>query len=176
MGALQKNSSQSATVEQLQKQLGLVPHPEGGFYRETYRSARAITLADQNAAPRSLATAIYYLLTTDTFSELHRLPYDELFHFYLGDRVELLCLYPGGSSALILLGKDVVGGEQLQVVVPAGTMFGCRLAAGGEYALMGTTVAPGFDFADYERGERQELTAAWPDRGDLIAALTRQKC
>lgn len=174
MGELPKKSTKSATVEQLQKQLGLAPHPEGGFYRETYRSARAITLADHNSSPRSLATAIYYLLTADTFSELHRLPYDELFHFYLGDRVELLCLYQGGASALIILGTDVVGGEQLQVVVPAGTMFGCRLAAGGEYALMGTTVAPGFDFVDYERGERRELTCAWPDRADLIAALTRQ--
>lgn len=189
MSNCQQDSSEQVTnpervqntihIEELRSRLGLVPHPEGGFYKETYRSCRQIPKSEQDDSARALSTAIYYLLTPDTFSELHSLSADEIFHFYLGDTVELLRLGVDGSSEVILLGQNVCGGEQLQALLPAGDMFGCRLKAGGRFALMGTTVAPGFDFADYVRGDRQELLERFADSGvcELIIALTRvQEC
>lgn len=177
MGNCQQETSdrveQFDHIEELRSRLGLVPHPEGGFYKETYRSSRQIQNSKQDASARALSTAIYYLLTADTFSELHSLSADEIFHFYLGDTVELLRLGADGDSEVIWLGQDVCGGEQLQALLPAGDIFGCRLKGGGTFALMGTTVAPGFDFADYVRGNRQELLERFADRRDLILALTR---
>jgi predicted cupin superfamily sugar epimerase len=151
------------TAAQLIEALQLRPLPlEGGYYRETYRSARRLPAG---AGDRSLATAIYYLLTPDTFSALHRLPADEIFHFYLGDPVDMLLLYPPGSDPagrLVVLGPDVLAGQAPQVVVPAGVWQGSALRPGGRYALLGTTLAPGFEFADYEAGDRDPLAACYP--------------
>jgi len=161
-------------VTELIAALDLKPHPEGGYYRETYRSDKVA-----GEPPRALSTAIYYLLVADTFSELHRLTADEIFHFYLGDTVEMLQLFEDGQAKIVKLGQNLAAGEQLQVVLPAGVWFGSRLVAGGTYALMGTTVAPGFDFADFERGSRAELlakyskNAAIPGIAEMIAELTR---
>ncbi len=148
--------------------LRLMPHPEGGYYRETYRAKETT-----GNPPRALSTAIYYLLVPETFSEIHRLKSDEIFHFYLGQTVEILQLFPDGQSAVTQLGQNLAAGEQLQVTIAAGVWFGSRLKEGGEYALMGTTVAPGFDFADFESGKRAPLTAQYADRAALIASLTR---
>jgi predicted cupin superfamily sugar epimerase len=154
--------------------LDLKPHPEGGYYRETYRSDKVA-----GELRRALSTAIYYLLVADTFSELHRLTADEIFHFYLGDTVEMLQLFEDGQAKIVKLGQNLAAGEQLQVVLPAGVWFGSRLVAGGTYALMGTTVAPGFDFADYERGNRAELLAKYsknvaiPGITEMVTELTR---
>ncbi|MFA6210758.1 MAG: cupin domain-containing protein [Candidatus Obscuribacterales bacterium] len=167
-------------VTELIASLALKPHPEGGYYRETYRSEKV-----SGEPVRALSTAIYYLLVADTFSELHRLTADEIFHFYLGDTVEMLQLFEDGSTKIVRLGQNLAAGEELQVVLPAGVWFGSRLVAGGNYALMGTTVAPGFDFADYERGEREALIARYcrnvetADKAalsaltNMITALTR---
>lgn len=145
--------------------LGLEPHPaEGGFFRETYRADEGET--------RAISTAIYYLLTPETLSALHRLASDEVFHHYAGDPVEQLHLYPDGTTARIVIGSDLAAGQRPQVVVPRGVWQGARLVAGGRWALMGCTVAPGFDFADYEHGERAALIAGWPGEADMIAALT----
>ena len=162
------------TVSDLITLLDLKPHPEGGYYRETYRSDKVA-----GEPLRALSTAIYYLLVADTFSELHRLTADEIFHFYLGDTVEMLQLFEDGQAKVVKLGQNLAAGEQLQVVLPAGVWFGSRLVAGGTYALMGTTVAPGFDFADFERGNRAELlakyskNAAIPGITEMITELTR---
>ncbi|MFA7340057.1 MAG: cupin domain-containing protein [Candidatus Obscuribacterales bacterium] len=165
------------TVTDLIASLDLKPHPEGGYYRETYRSNKVA-----GEPVRALSTAIYYLLVADTFSELHRLTADEIFHFYLGDTVEMLQLFEDGSSKVVKLGQNLAAGEKLQVVLPTGVWFGSRLLAGGTYALMGTTVAPGFDFADYERGNRAELIAKFSQSAEsaelttiteMITALTR---
>ncbi len=126
------------------------------------------------AGDRCASTAIYYLLTPGTFSEMHRLPTDEVFHFYLGDAVEMLQLQPDGRGEMIRLGSDLAAGEWPQVLAPGGTWQGSRLVPGGKWALLGTTVAPGFEFADYTSGRRGELIAAYPDFAELIAALTRQ--
>jgi predicted cupin superfamily sugar epimerase len=155
-------------AQELIAALDLKPLPrEGGFYRETYRSAYRIESRDRN-----LCTAIYYLLTPDTCSALHRLPSDEIFHFYLGDPVEMLQLLADMSGRIITLGTNVLHGHTPQVLVPAGTWQGSRLVPGGEYALLGTTMAPGFDFADYEVGDSAALTQRYPQVADRIALLT----
>ncbi|MBI1795574.1 MAG: cupin domain-containing protein [Candidatus Eisenbacteria bacterium] len=148
------------TAEDLIRRLRLVPLAgEGGFFRETLRSAHS--------------SAIYYLLTPDTFSALHRLPGDEIFHFYVGDPVEMLQLRADGTAATVLVGADVARGMQPQVVVPGGTWQGCRLVSGGTFALLGTTMAPGFDLADFELGDRAVLIGRFPAHAAMIAALTR---
>lgn len=160
--------------------LDLVPHPEeGGFFREIYRAKDSIAAEALPAGydgPRSLSTAIYYLLTPETFSEMHRLRSDEIFHFYLGDPVEQLQLFPDGSGRKVVLGPDLEHGQILQGVVPAGVWQGARLLPGGAHgwALVGATVAPGFDFADYEAHGRAELEAAYPVFAEDIARLTRR--
>ncbi|CAN5577857.1 cupin domain-containing protein [soil metagenome] len=148
---------------------------EGGFFRETYRSRSMLTPACLgNSFPQNKAagTAIYYLLTLDTYSALHRLPTDEIFHHYSGGPVEMLQLWPDGRSVVVLLGSDLAAGQRPQVVVPAGVWQGSRLLAGGDFALMGTTMAPGFDYADYESGEREALTMLYAGEAERIAALT----
>ena len=156
--------------------LGLKHLPdEGGYYRETYRTGDTIdtdALPARYHSPKSLSTAIYYLLTPDTCSLLHRLPADEIFHFYLGDPVAMLRLYPDMTSDVITLGPDIGSGQCLQVTVPHSTWQGSYLLEGGNYALMGTTMAPGFDFSDYEGGSRDELSRKYPKRADIIKKLT----
>jgi uncharacterized protein len=148
---------------------------EGGCFAETYRShARLAPDALPGlAAPRSLATAIYYLLEPGTCSALHRLRSDEVWHFYLGDPAELLRLGPGPEGGVLRLGTGLAAGERPQATVPAGCWQGARLVAGGTWALLGTTMAPGFDAADFEPGRRVDLAARWPEHRALIEALTR---
>lgn len=161
------------TIEEICRRFKLVPHPEGGFYRETYRCGFLVPHTQIDSEQRAASTAIYYLLTPDTFSELHSLTHDEIFHFYLGDSVEMLLLHQNGESEICTLGQNIVNDEHLQLVIKAGCIFGCRLKAGGKFALMGTTVAPGFDFADYKQGDRQELIERFPEQKGMILALTR---
>ena len=163
-------------AEKLIKLLGLKSHPEGGYYRETYRSDEIIgkeALPERYTGNRTYGTAIYYLLTLETFSAIHRIKTDEIYHFYLGDPVELVQLLPDGSGCVVTLGNDIAGGAQLQTVVSRGTWHGSRLAEGGKYALLGTTVAPGFEFADNEIGRRSDLIRSYPSFSDTITALTR---
>ena len=165
------------SADEIIRRLNLKPLPiEGGYFRETYRSDETVSasvLPQRFGGDRSFSTAIYYLLTADTFSALHRLPSDELFHFYLGDPVGMLQLHPDGSSCVITLGPDLKAGQQLQAVVPRAVWQGSFLCDGGRWALLGTTVAPGFDFDDYQAGERDQLIRQYPDRAKLIAQLTR---
>jgi predicted cupin superfamily sugar epimerase len=156
--------------------LGMLPHPEeGGYFVETYKSKEAIprkALPQRYHGKRSFGTAIFYLLTPETFSQLHKLESDEVFHFYLGDPVTMLQLRPDGSSEVLTLGQDIVGGQRLQVVVPAGTWQGSFLNEGGEFALLGCTVAPGFEYDDYETGSRGDLLKGFPEQEELIVRLT----
>jgi hypothetical protein len=152
-------------------------HPlqgEGGLYAETYRSSGIIPAGGPYTG-RSFGSAIYYLLTgeSDSFSALHRLKSDEIYHFYLGDPVEMLLLYPHGVTREVVLGQDLAGGQMVQWVVPAGVWQGSRLAAGGTFALLGTSMAPGYDHADFDIGKRELLHSAYPAVGDAIARLTR---
>lgn len=166
------------TAEDIKRLLGLEPHPaEGGFFAETYRAAESFAadgLPARYGAARNVSTAIYYLLTPDGFSAMHRLASDEVFHFYLGDSVEMLRLHPDGDGDIVTLGTDLAAGMRPQVVVPAGVWQGSRLRSGSRYALLGTTVAPGFAFEDYEHGSRDALAAAYPGFADQVRALTRE--
>src|SRR5262249_10991645 len=123
---------------------------------------------------KSMCTAMYYLLTPDTFSALHRLPTDEVYHFYLGDPVRLLQLFPEGGGREVILGNDLAAGQQPQVVVPRKVWHGSFLEEGGQVALLGTTMAPGFDFDDYQPGVRALLQLRYPSFKNLIEKLTRQ--
>nr|MBI3613046.1 cupin domain-containing protein [Nitrospirota bacterium] len=165
------------SVETLKALLHLKPLPvEGGYYAESYRSAESIagdSLPGRYAGARSFGTGIYYLLTPDTCSMLHRLKSDEVYHFYLGDPVELLQLGPGELGTVVTLGPDLERGMKVQHVVPRGLWQGSRLRPRGRWALLGTTMAPGFDFADFEAGGREPLLRAYPQFEELILALTK---
>ena len=165
------------TAERLIALLRLQPHPEeGGYFVETYRSDESIPgkgLPPRYRGARSFATAIYYLLTPASFSAMHRLQTDEIFHFYLGDPVEMLQLLPDGSGRILLIGIDIEGGMEPQVVVPKGVWQGSRLLSGGRFALLGTTVSPGFEFSDYETGDRDLLIRSYPGFRDQILSLTK---
>jgi hypothetical protein len=164
------------TADELIARLGLAPLPrEGGYFRETWRSAvplAAAALPPSYGGARRAGTAIYYLLTRETFSALHRLRGDEVFHFYLGDTVEQWRLTDGGVAERVVLGCDVLAGEVPQAVVPAGTWQASRLVAGGRLALLGTTMAPGFDFADYEHGDGEALARRFPSHAGWIRELS----
>ena len=164
------------TIDALVQTLGLAPHPEGGYYRETYRASEQLTaLPPRFPGPRSVSTAIYYLLAEDAFSALHRIRSDVLWHFYLGDPLALTVIAASGELRTIVLGTDLAAGHVPQAVVEAGAWFGARLAAPapGRFALLGATVAPGFSFEDFELGRRDALVARYPAHAQAIRALTR---
>jgi predicted cupin superfamily sugar epimerase len=154
--------------------LALSPHPEGGFYRETFRSPislRGLSWLDPGSV-RSASTAIYFLLPAGVFSAFHRVMGDEAWHHYDGDPVELHTLDASGHT-VVRLGRDIAAGERPQHVVPGGS-WQAALALGERYSLCGCTVAPGFDFADFTMPERRELVRAFPDHAALIESLTRR--
>ena len=159
------------TAEEIKELLQLALHPvEGGFFRRTYTSPLDV---DLHRGRRAAGTAIYYLLEPGTFSEMHVLSSDELFHFYLGDPVEMLQLWPSGETKVVVLGSDIAAGQHVQLLVPAGVWQGTRLLGEGKVALMGCSVVPGFDFEDYTRGTFDQLSAEWPEQSERIRLLTR---
>ena len=168
------------TPEELIKIFNLEPLPiEGGLFFQSYLSPETISregLPGRYPVDKPFGTAIVYLLTTDpdSFSALHKLPTDEVYHFYLGDAVELLQLHPDGSSERIILGQDLLGGQKVQHVVPRDVWQGSHLIPGGQFALLGTTMAPGYTGEDYIGGDSDELITAYPDREALIEQLSRR--
>lgn len=156
--------------------LKLESHPEGGFYKETYRDKNAIGIGADTSFPngRNYSTAIYFLLRTEEFSAFHRIKSDELWHFYTGKSLSIYCITPGGKLEIIKLGPDIENGEVFQAVVPAGYWFASRLEKNepGTYALVGCTVAPGFDFKDFEMAGRQQLFNEFPQHMEMITELT----
>ncbi len=172
-------TSGDLSAEDVKKLLGLKPHPcEGGWYVRTYESGELVdaeAFGDRRyEGARTTGTAIYYLLEPGTFSEMHRLKSDEVFHFYAGDAVEMLQLREGEGGRRVLIGNDLVKGQRPQVAVERRVWQGSRLVEGGKWALLGCTVSPGFEFEDYETGGRDELSARWPEFAEEIAALTRR--
>ncbi|MHC4482006.1 MAG: cupin domain-containing protein [Planctomycetota bacterium] len=167
------------TAEQIIRFFAMKPLPgEGGYYVETYRASEKISevaLPARYTGERNFCTAILYLLTPDTFSALHRLKSDEIFHFYLGDPVTMLQLHADGSSEVITLGRDIVNGQRVQVTVPKDSWQGSFLNQGGDFALMGTTIAPGFEFTDFEPASKEELLKQHPNQRELILRLTRRE-
>jgi uncharacterized protein len=167
------------TAEQIIKHFKMQPlRQEGGYYIETYRAAEVLkkeVLPAGFSGDRKLSSVILYLLTAKTVSLMHRLKYDEMFHFYLGNSVTMLQLHPDGSSEIITLGHDIIGEQKVQVLVPKGTWQGAFIQPGGKFSLMGCSVAPGFDEADFEIGDRETLLAEYPDMRELIMRLTRTR-
>jgi predicted cupin superfamily sugar epimerase len=167
------------TARQVIDLLQLEPLPlEGGFFRQTYKAPETIlpaALPQRYSQPVAFGTAIYALLTPTDFSAMHRLDTDEIYHFYYGDPLEMLLLYPDGSGELVLLGNDLETGLQPQKVVTRGVWQGTRLASGGKYgfALIGTTMAPGFEWAGFELGEKDALVNQYPAFAEMIAARVR---
>ena len=152
--------------------LGLAPHPEGGFFRETFRAPLVIS-APQGS--RAASTAIYFLLPAGSFSALHRVRSDEVWHHYDGDPVELYTLHEDagdGEARVVRLGRDLARGDRPQVIVPAG-VWQAAVPVGKRFALCGCTVAPGFDFADFEMPSRAELLGRFPAVRELVERLTR---
>jgi predicted cupin superfamily sugar epimerase len=176
------------TAEQIIALLKLEPLPrEGGFFRRTYLAAESVApgaLPERYPDPKPFSSAILYLLTPTEFSALHRLRTDEVYHFYLGDPVEQLLLYPDGQSQVVLLGQNLEDGQRVQSLVPRGVWQGTRLQpyrvmpgrirAGLGFALLGTTMSPAFDLLDFEPGERQPLLRHYPDQAARVEALTRE--
>jgi uncharacterized protein len=156
------------------ERLQLAPHPEGGLYRQTYRAQLLIeNLPPPFTGERAASTAIYFLLSGHDFSALHRLRSDELWHFYAGGRLIVSVISPQGRYSEIHLGSDIEAGETFQAVVPAGCWFASRTANPESFSLAGCTVAPGFDFADFELAHRETLAAEYPQHRELILQLTR---
>jgi len=157
------------------RRLDLAPHPEGGFYRETWRAPDTIAqaaLPARFAGPRAFGTAILFLLPAGAFSALHRIAGDEVWCFHLGAPLVVHALHPDGRREDLVLGHDVAGGQRLQAVVPAGATFGARCLGAG-WSLVSCVVTPGFDFADFVMPTRAELNAAFPEHAALVHALTR---
>ncbi|MEM7106589.1 MAG: cupin domain-containing protein [Bacteroidota bacterium] len=170
-----KESNFLSTADQVTSyvnSLDLLPHLEGGFYRETYRSECLIQAKDFKTE-RNASTGIYYLLKAGSFSAFHRIKSDEMWHFYDGTDLSIYMLDEDGRLEVTRLGRNIEAGEQLQSVVPTGRWFASRVESEGGFALVGCTVAPGFDFQDFELAKRDNLQAEFPQHSDLIKSLTR---
>ncbi|MBC8756182.1 cupin domain-containing protein [Kordia sp. YSTF-M3] len=164
-------------INKLVKSLELLPHPEGGFYKEVYRSEKLLskeTLPDDFSGDRSYCTSIYFVLTSENFSAFHRIKQDEIWHFYGGSTLSVHVIDSQGNYTEHKVGMDFSQGEQPQLVVPAGCWFASSVAKEDSYAFVGCTVAPGFDFDDFELAKRSELTALYPKHENIIHRLTRE--
>lgn len=162
--------------QQLIQQYNLQPHPEGGWYKETYRSAEQISasaLPERFSGARSFSTAIYFLLEQGNFSAFHRIKSDECWHFYAGDQLDVYVLQQDGRLDIIHLGNDISKGQLFQFVVPANCWFASRPAAGSHFCFVGCTVAPGFDFADFEMAGAAILASKFPHHENIIKPLCR---
>lgn len=165
------------TAQYFVEQYEMLPHPEGGWYKETYRASEAIPQAHlplRFNGDRSISTAIYFLLEGEQFSAFHRIQSDELWHFYYGDALNVYVIYHSGLMEIIRLGSNPDKGEVFQGVVKAGCWFASKPAKDDSFSLVGCTVAPGFDFADFEMAEREALIRQYPQHKEVISLLTRE--
>ncbi len=171
------NSIMKDKINNIIKTLELAPHPEGGYFKETYRSTGEI---EKNSLPyeynekRNYSTCIYFLLTSGNFSALHRIKQDEIWHFYDGSPIRLHMISTEGIHTIQLIGRDLKNGETPQFVVPGGYWFAAEVLEKDSYSLVGCTVSPGFSFDDFELKNSQELTLLFPQHADLISRLTHE--
>lgn len=164
-----------STIQSLIERLDLKPHPEGGYYSETYRSANEIpgeSLDSAYSGNRNHSTCIYFLLVSGKFSAFHKINQDEIWHFYDGSPVELHTIDTEGNHQKHMIGRDFKKGETPQLVVSGGSWFASKVVDGDSYSLVGCTVAPGFDFDDFQLAEREILIQQYPQHQDLIEAFT----
>lgn len=163
------------TVQHIVEHFQLQPHPEGGYYKETYRSEEKISSGENNFPNgRNYSTAIYFLIEKNNFSAFHRIKSDEIWHFYEGDALEVIEIDLQGNLIRTQVGRDLANGQIFQYTVKAGHWFGSRVLKGGEFSFVGCTVSPGFDFNDFELATRSELVKVFPLHQEIIAELTRE--
>lgn len=163
----------SERIEELKNQFQLEPHPEGGFYKETYRSSGYVNNPYPGAQQRAFSTGIYFLLVAGNFSAFHRIKQDEMWHFYDGDSINLHIISKGGEYSQVTIGSNFEKGEVPQFVVHAGDWFASEVSVKDGYALAGCTVSPGFDFEDFEMARRDNLLNEFPEFSTVIRRLTR---
>ncbi len=167
----------NAEIKNIINKLNLKPHPEGGFFNETYRSTGVIdkaNLDEQFSGDRNYATAIYFLLTSDTFSAFHKINQDEIWHFYKGSSIKLHIISPEGNYSKVIIGNAIENGEHPQYVVPAKYWFAAEVVNNNDYALVGCTVSPGFDFKDFVLPKHDTLITKFPQHKAVITKLTRK--
>jgi uncharacterized protein len=163
-------------TEEIIKKLKLLPHPEGGYFRETYRSTGEISINSQsknNKGKRNYSTCIYFLLTSKDFSAFHKVKQDEIWHFYDGSPLYLHIISPKGKYSKIIIGNKIEKSQVPQFVVPGGHWFAASVIKKDSYSLVGCTVAPGFDFNDFELGDRSKLIKKFPEYKTVISRFTR---
>ena len=168
--------SNNLTAKKLINQFQLLPHPEGGYYKENYKSNEQVTataLPERFDEDRSFSTAIYFLLEAGNFSAFHRIKSDECWHFYAGGRLLIYVITADGDLEIIKLGSDIDAGELFQYVVPAGCWFASESAPGIDFSFVGCTVSPGFDFKDFEMAQANSLTQLYPKFEKEIKRLCR---
>ncbi|MDD3323244.1 MAG: cupin domain-containing protein [Paludibacter sp.] len=160
-------------IEQLISTLKLLPHPEGGFFKETYRSNEEITIGESYRGKRNISTCIYFLLTSDAFSAFHRIQQDEIWHYYDGSPLLLHIISPTGEYTGVKIGRNINNGEIPQFVVPGGCWFAANVVNDEDFTLLGCTVSPGFDFRDFELADRLSLIQQFPEHESIVTKLTR---
>ena len=163
-------------ISKIVKKLSLIPHPEGGFYRETYRSKELIpknTLNNTFSGDRNYCTSIYFLLTSDNFSAFHRIKQDEVWHFYAGSPLHIHVIDTNGKYIRYTIGSDIENGKEPQLTVPGGCWFASSVKEKNSFSFVGCTVAPGFDFDDFELADRDKLINDYPEHHKIITQLTR---
>ncbi|HTB52555.1 MAG TPA: cupin domain-containing protein [Ferruginibacter sp.] len=165
------------TTDQLVKKFNMLSHPEGGYYKETYRCIETIpqqVLSRKFSGERNISTAIYFLLEQGSFSGFHKIKSDECWHFYAGGAMNIYVIHINGHLEMIRLGNDISQAQTFQHVVPAGCWFASEPAQNVSFSFVGCTVAPGFDFADFELAKADELIKVYPTHKDIIKRLCRQ--
>ncbi|HKB43766.1 MAG TPA: cupin domain-containing protein [Chitinophagaceae bacterium] len=165
------------TSDQMIQEYELQPHPEGGWYKETYKSSEYIpahALPERFSGDRIFSTAIYFFLRQNDFSAFHRIKSDECWHFYAGDPLVIYTIKQDGKLDIISLGNDISNGQLFQYIVPANCWFASKPAAGSNWCFVGCTVAPGFDFADFELADASTLSGIYPDHKSIILQLCKR--
>ncbi len=156
--------------------LNMLPHPEGGFFKEVYRSDESVAtdaLPARYAGSRSFATSIYFLIESENFSAFHRIQSDEIWHFYTGSTITMHIIHPDGKLVTHKIGPNFEAGEVFQLVIPHSCWFAASVDEPDAYALVGCGVAPGFDFVDFELGTAAQLVAEYPQHAEVISSYTR---
>lgn len=165
-----------SNAQDIIEKLNLLPHPEGGFFKETFRSKGSISqeeLGNGYSGARSHSTAIYFLLTSDSFSAFHRIKQDEFWHHYDGAPINVHVIDPEGNYSCTVVGKDLNDGQVPQFVVEGNSWFASEVHGNGDFSLVGCTVSPGFDFDDFEMAKREELATEYPEHLEVISRLSR---
>ncbi len=164
------------SLDTIVQTLELKPHPEGGYYKETYRSEGVISkdcLPQVFQDQRHYCTGIYYLLKSDDFSAFHKINQDEMWHFYMGDALELTMISEDGVLSTVMIGNDLLNGQVPQFVVPKNYWFAAKISKPNSFSFLGCTVAPGFDFRDFTLASCKSLTELFPQHETVIKSLTR---